>query len=225
MRLTEKQLNLFWRTWGRACRTQGWTRQKGMSVTEISQKRHDMLMSLGFRSLTEVDPTSGFDRVLARTRVLADQISGALDEVDEHLGDRRRLHQKVRDQMRCLALYMPHNAVARYVHTICAAKFEHRNGLSRTWEELDHAPRSIGFVGNVERFKPSELMELVMTLSARLNGRRGFRAKAQHSMHEMLTSAGVPCRCSSCHIPTAAPQETPAAPAEIPAPELTSDPF
>jgi hypothetical protein len=50
--------------------------------------------------------------------------------------------------------------------------------------------------------------ELIITLSARLNGRSGFRARAGHSVHDMLCAARLPCACSSCgglvppHIPT-----------------------
>jgi hypothetical protein len=41
----------------------------------------------------------------------------------------------------------------------------------------------------------------LMTLNGRLNGKTGFRAKAGHSVHDMLIAAGLPCACKECSLP------------------------
>lgn len=199
MRLSDAQLNLFWRIWGAACRAQNWDRSHGFSAADIGEKRHEMLRDLGFASLKDVDQRDGFDRLLARVRVLAGQIKGAIDEVDPHQGDRRRLLYRMQCLIKCLQVYMHADAAAKYVHKICTDKFAWRGAITRGWEELDHRPRTAPALrGGGDRLRPAELEELIITISGRLNGKGGFRSKAGDSVHHMLKKAGLECDCAVC---------------------------
>ena len=67
MKLSPAQLQKFWDKsdgWPAAVRDQGWTKEEG------ERQRKLMLAKCGFRSLTEVDRTKGFDRVLQEVAVL-----------------------------------------------------------------------------------------------------------------------------------------------------------
>lgn len=76
MILTPSQQSRFWREWAVACQVQGWTTQDGLSQAEIDAKRHLLLSSAGFRSLTQVDRRKGFDRVLEKLAMLRDDLDG-----------------------------------------------------------------------------------------------------------------------------------------------------
>jgi len=62
MLLTLPQRNRFWREWS-ICKTH--FKRAGFTDAQIENERHQLLNRAGFDSLTKVDPSSGFDRVLA----------------------------------------------------------------------------------------------------------------------------------------------------------------
>ena len=141
----------------------------------------------------------------AHESVDAQDLAGA-DEVarPEH-GAARRYRDVLRDHVKCLALYPLDQPMGRagaeaFVQEILNDKFNHgRRHEHMTIEDVDDAPRFVTnkYSGKPEE-KPSQLEQLVMTVAQRLNGKSGFRAKAGHSMHDMLTSAGLPCACKAC---------------------------
>lgn len=194
MLLSKAQLTLFWRTWSATCAVQGWTRDEGWTTAQIDDKRHELLESLGFRSLKDVD-NRGFDKVLARLRSLADQVRGAVDEVRPQNGDARRLLWRIEWLAKCIELYLPGRSEA-YIAEVVADKFpaEDKYGTGvlhpRHWRDLS-AVRSPGK-------EDSELDQLRMTLTARLNGRTGMRVKHGESVHDMCSRAGVTCACEAC---------------------------
>lgn len=71
MKLTPSQQKRFWREWSNACHVQGWTRAQSWTGAQIDAERHALLARAGFSSLTQVDHTAGFDRVLAELALLA----------------------------------------------------------------------------------------------------------------------------------------------------------
>lgn len=71
MLLTKPQLSRFWRTWSRIIASRGW------SPAEAEAQRKALLARAGFSSLTLVDRTAGFDRLLAELAVLQDDLSRA----------------------------------------------------------------------------------------------------------------------------------------------------
>jgi hypothetical protein len=219
MLLTEAQLKLFWRTWAAACKAQGWTRENGLKVADVNAKRHEVLQGLGFSSLTRVTKRDGFDRLIARVRTLAGNLQGAVDEVVEESGERKRQLYRLECALKCLGLYMTPEESAKYVHKICVDKFAPRGSVRRGWEELDHRPRTASALNGRPRLRMSELEELIITIMGRLNGRTGFRAKAGHSVHEMLAMAGVPCACATCRPTDAQATPRPARPVQPAEPE------
>lgn len=232
MQLTQAQLTLWWRSWAAACRTQGWTREAGLSSAQIDAKRREIMAALGYRSLTEID-NAGFDRLLARVRTLADNLRGAIDEVRPSNTHARRLLWKIEWLTKCLALYLGGKDRAEaYVRSICADKFEWKDNLPRNYYALS-AERAPGK-------EDSELDHLRITLTARLNGRTGLRAQAGDTVHDMCTKAGVLCACEPCKDARATarrarlagpmkPAGKPSAPAPQPvaagAPDDDGDPF
>ena len=73
MKLSPPQVSRFWREWSAACRAQEWTGH--LSAAEIDAKRKELLARAGFGSLTLVDKTRGFDRVLLELAALQDSIT------------------------------------------------------------------------------------------------------------------------------------------------------
>lgn len=226
MLLTKAQLTLFWRAWAAACKAQGWTRDGGLTTGEINLLRREILTEVGFRSLTEVDPGPGFDRLLARVRGLDDQLhKGALDQVKPSNGHRRRLVWKIEWLIKCLGIYLWDGAADTYVRKIVARKFARPGEYPRPWTELS--------ADRTEGQEDSELDQLRMTLNARVNGRNGFRAKDGHTVHEMATKAGVVCYCEACRGARDKARATPAAtrprkPRKVAAPKpeaVASEPF
>lgn len=207
MLLTKAQLTLWWRTWSTACKAQGWTRENGWNSEQIDAKRHEILKELGYKSLRDVD-NRGFDKLLSRTRLLASRLEGAIDEVQPSNGDARRLLWRIEWLIKCLEVYIPGRGET-YVDSVVSDKFDHTdkfgNGVlhPRQWRELS-AVRSVGK-------EDSELDQLRMTLTARLNGRTGYRSRQGHTIHEMCTRAGVPCACDPCKDARAAAARTPKA--------------
>lgn len=222
MLLSKAQLTLFWRSWSAACATQGWTRAAGWTTAQIDDKRHELLKGLGFASLKDVD-NRGFDRVLAKLRLLADRVDGAMEVGRPQTGDARRLLWRIEWLAKCIELYRPGGAEA-YIAEVCADKFEpvdkYGTGVlhPRHWRDLS-AVRSPGK-------EDSELDQLRMTLTARLNGRTGMRAKHGESVHDMCSRAGVTCACQACkevrahqaRARAAAPVQTARKPISRPAP-------
>jgi hypothetical protein len=81
MKLSPPQLSRFWREWTTACRVAGWTASNGYTATQINELRHELLERAGFSSLTQVDKTKGFDKVLAELTAIGqpDNLQAQLD--------------------------------------------------------------------------------------------------------------------------------------------------
>lgn len=222
MLLSKAQLTLFWRSWSAACNTQGWTRAAGWTTAQIDDKRHELLKGLGFASLKDVD-NRGFDKVLAKLRLLADRVDGAVEVGRPQTGDARRLLWRIEWLAKCIELYKP-GASEAYIGEVVADKFapvdKYGTGVlhPRHWRDLS-AVRSPGK-------EDSELDQLRMTLTARLNGRTGMRSAYGESVHDMCGRAGVTCACEACkevrahqaRTRAAAPVQTARKPISRPAP-------
>lgn len=194
MLLTKSQLTLWWRTWSAACQAQGWTRERGWTSAQIDEKRHEILTSLQFASLKNVD-NRGFDRLLARVRMLSDNVNGALDEVRPSNGDARRLLWRIEWLLKCIDVYLPGHSET-YVASVVADKF---TGLDKYDTGVLHPPhwRDLSAQRSAGK-EDSQLDHLRITLAARLNGRTGFRATSGDDLHQMCAKAGVTCSCNHC---------------------------
>ena len=84
MKLSFGQVRMFWSLWSGACSAQGWMN------AEREQRRREVLGSLGFQSLTDVDQGDGFDRVRAELLRLSDRLDGATESAFPEIGRMRR---------------------------------------------------------------------------------------------------------------------------------------
>jgi hypothetical protein len=70
MKLSKSQVPRFFTNWKNACAVQGWTAANGWTAAQIENERYSLLRRAGFDSLRDVDPLTGFDRVLAELALL-----------------------------------------------------------------------------------------------------------------------------------------------------------
>jgi hypothetical protein len=151
MLLSKAQVAWFWREWAKACSVQGW------QGDEKEQRRREVLLEVGFDSLTRVDKTAGFDRLKARLMALQYRIEGATNEVFPANGDmRRHLHLIKSRYIPALARLVPDPSA--YVAEVCRDKFGHQ----APWERLGDHPVT----------GPKRIQELLFTLAARVSSLR-----------------------------------------------------
>ena len=156
-------------------------------------------------SATEMNHRTDVDAVKILLLMLADNLAAADEHGKPERGHGRRWRDVLADHMKCLALYplaapMGLGGAQDFVQTIINDKFNHaRTHQSMTLEDVDDRPRFVENerTGKLEE-KPSQMEQLLWTVNARLNGKTGYRAKANHSMHDMYISAGLPCFCKRC---------------------------
>lgn len=155
-----------------------WTRAAGLTSAEIDAKRKEFLARCGFKSLTEVDRTAGFTKVLNELIVLqgGTNLKAARETVDPTLNEARVLrHQIAAELIPCLELYIPD--VRAYLSEVLASQ-------PRLMRDLD-----------LPQLNAAELTRLRYTINARLNTKR---KAAGETIHAMKTRAQVPCNCAQC---------------------------
>lgn len=198
MNLSKAQVQTFWRLWAQAAQAQGWTREAGLNAAAINAKRKEFLARLGFDSLTKVDRTDGFTRVKNELLVLVGtSLKAGLEVNDPTLNKARNYRHLILNELSpCLGVYVAD--VTGYLTAIMEDKNRwwkiDRPACDITLEDLNAQPIFRRVKGELKEF-PSQLEQLVMTLSARLNV---LRNKTGDTIHEMKLKAGVPCCCRDC---------------------------
>lgn len=252
--------------WPAACRVQGWNSNdrdlrlrvlslalncKFAHVLEVHEalENYDLLRTmplpgsrLKFRHLesaSALNNTSDVDAVKSLLEMLANQLTGAAEQGRPQDGHGRRFSTVIDDLLKCLALYpladpMGANRAYDYALKVACSRVPALYQLS----DLDDNPghRHDQRTG-LTKISPSDRQQILYTLTARLNGKTGFRAKAGHTLHQMHQLAGMPCAesCRACRatITPPAPVEPalpvlealPAAVAPEPAQQLHEQPF
>lgn len=135
--MSEAQAAGFWRLWAAVMRAQGWP------SSENNQRRHEVLASLGFASIKDVDMKDGFDRVKKRLEELADKVHN--ERIDE--GQRRRFLHRIEEQRVTLVALMGSFEASSYLAVLWTERFKRFAG-----------------VNVVEDLPTVELMQVVMTL-------------------------------------------------------------
>lgn len=198
MKLSPAQVKEFWRLWPQACRANGWTKDAGLTTAEIDARRKEFLSGCGFKSLTLVDRTDGFTRVVNGLKVLiGTSIKAGMELDDPTLNKARNFkHVIMNELMPCLAVY--EEDVAGYITTIMEDKNRwwkiDRPARDISLEDLDAKPIYRVKNGVLTEF-PSTLEQLMMTINARLHSKR---KSAGDTIHEMKVAAQVECDCSKC---------------------------
>ena len=156
-------------------------------------------------SASELNATNDIDAVNTTLLLLADNLKAA-EEIDRpSRGVSRRHRDVIEDHIRCLSQYPLEQPMGRagavaFVEQLIADKFNrHRASERMSLDDVDDRPRFVPHIvtGQLEE-KPSQMTQLLWTVNARLNGKTGYRAKAGHSLHDMLTGVGLPCGCKRC---------------------------
>ena len=183
MNLSASQVQRFWREWAATCKVMSWTRDAGVTAAQIDAKRKEFLRGCGFESLTLVDRTAGFTRVLNELIVLQGSSLKAAQETIEPARNECRIlrHQILTDLIPCLELYVEdvRSYIAEIVETKTRYRRTDRPTKPQTLMDLD----------------AGQLRQVRFTLAARLNTKRG---QAGDTIHDMRTRAGLGCTCAVC---------------------------
>lgn len=200
MKLSAPQVQRFWREWAKSCQVMNWTRAAGMSAAEIDAKRKEFLAGCGFDSLTMVDRTAGFTRVLNELIVLQGvSLKAAHETIDPSLNEARILRNQIAaDLVPCLEVYIEHSF--GYITAILKNRFR---GLA------------------LEELNAAQLKAFRDTLNARIHA---LRKKAGHMIHAMKLLASVPCDCAECARPKLTLPPLPASESNL-KPEHEEEPF
>jgi len=205
--------------WPAACRSQGWNEKDrdlrlrvcmwAVSLDKPSQLelldaiKSDRTPARWLESTNDLDDKADIDRVKACLGMLADDLKKTEEVGQPQIGRARRLRDVIRDQIKCIGVYLPHPRA--FVAEIINDKFNRaRRVETLTVRDLTDDP----IILRDGREIPSQLDQLVMTLGACLNGsgkmrgtkrsRLGFRVAAGDTLHEMKMKAGVRCDCAEC---------------------------
>ncbi|HEV2692266.1 MAG TPA: hypothetical protein VG347_05165 [Verrucomicrobiae bacterium] len=199
MKLSTAQVQRFWREWAATCRINNWTREAGLTAVQIDGHRKELLARCGFQSLKDVDRVAGFTKVLAELGVAqGTNLQAAREADDGSINDGRVIRNQILTEIvPCLELYI--EDVRAYITSIIEDK-------SRWWK-LDRPAREMSimdldtrpiFVTDAstgdQKEWPSQLDQIRMTLTARLNTARN---DAGDSIHDMKIRAGVKCFCAT----------------------------
>lgn len=181
--MTKSQDRLYWREWSAARKA------------HPEADRHRLhLQALGYRRSHTEFTNAEFDKVLGAFRALSRpaSVDAQIRQQDQ---PRTRAEHRLAEIQACLGLYVPD--VAQYIATVAAEKFGVPPNGSWTLDDLSWEPSMRrNWQTRALYESPSQVMQLVMTLWARL---QPMRRDADHSLHDMRTLAGVPCACLKCN--------------------------
>ena len=157
------------------------------------------------QSATDLNSTSHIDAVKALLLMLDDNLDKTHEQGKPEIGLGRRHVNVIEEKILCLSQYpiekpMGLAGARAFCQEILNDKFNRgRKYQHLTLEDVDDRPRFIENkkTGKLEE-QPSQKQQLLMTINARLNGKDGYRAKAGHSVHDMLVNVGLPCSCRQC---------------------------
>lgn len=182
--MTRAQHAHYFELWANACAYQGWDR---LSTKDREAKRKEIMADVfgGPKSAKDVNKDKEFGAIKARFLMLAGNVQGGVEDGKAKFDNKRRLLWVIEQKKKLIALYQDHPD--EYLHTVLRERFKRFNGLNSI-DDLS-AERT--------NEKPSQLEQLIFTLSARIND---MRNDAGHTIHEMNTLARVPCAktCKAC---------------------------
>lgn len=156
-------------------------------------------------SANDLNSTTHVDAVKTLLLMLNDNLDKANEHGKPEIGQGRRQRNVIEEKILCLSQYpldqpMGLAGARAFCQEILNDKFNRgRKYQHLSLDDVDDRPRFIENkkTGKLEQ-RPSQKEQLLMTINARLNGKDGYRAKAGHSVHDMLVNVGLPCTCSRC---------------------------
>jgi len=201
--MTDNQrINLMANLWPKACRAQGWNsgdRAKRMEVLSAAVGRP-------LASASQLNNTTDYDAVKRHLGFLADNLAATVETIKPEQGRARRLRATIREQLRCLNVYLTNDAerlltssptkADKYLAEIIRDKFKHASRaqpltLDDLTDESDIGTTRAG----VTYPKPSQLEQVMMALARAIQAKR---KAAGDTIHDMKLKAGVYCDCKAC---------------------------
>lgn len=186
--------------WPNACQFQGWDKKdRALRLSVVGEALGRVI-----ESTNEVGTVADFSAVRRHLEGLAGVIS-------PHEGVAESKREKVLQQIKCLALYVPD--ATGYVRGIIRDKFRRTGAEPEAFQQADAATLVdwLSDEPNVRQWRgelhavPSQLQQLMYTLQERLNAKgkpdgsgKGLRNQAGHTLHDMYTKAGLQCDCKMC---------------------------
>lgn len=200
---TAQRIKLMAELWPNACASQRWNAQDRAKrldvINEILAQHPQPGRRRAITSTSDLDSDTDFTLVKTRLLMLADNLKAAGEDGKLTPNAIRTRLYKVRNQVKCLALYLPGTphltprlAAQKYALEIIRDAANRAGYEPASFEEAK-------FESVLCALEFPALDRLVMTLNNRLHNKRsGFRVKAGHSLHDMLTGAGLRCACKQC---------------------------
>lgn len=174
--MTPKQTQLYWREWAAVRRANPEADRKALH-----------LQALGVEKSSKDFDNRDLDAVLAVFRAISDP-GNVGKQLRQQAQERHRLEHRLAEITQCLGVYV--DDPAGYVARVVADRWGAPAGGTMGVDDLSEHPRIVRNprTGELEE-KPSQLMQLVMTLWARL---QALRRGAKHSLADMYAAAGIP---------------------------------
>jgi hypothetical protein len=176
--------------WPAVCKAQKWNKSDNerryaffAQVLGMVPRHARTLAQGGHISFNDFD-NSDLDAILAECGRLTDNIKRTIETDHPELGDARRVHHQIDQELACLRVYVDNPT--SYLVPILRAKFRGKT----TIDELSPEP-TLKDHGTI----PSELTRCLYTLRTIVNKKRTEKG---HSVHKMRLLANVPCSCAIC---------------------------
>lgn len=191
---TAQRNKLMIELWPKAAKAQGWKQ------SDRAQRMAVLSEAVGrpLESANDIGAHDEFSRVVDHLGKLAGDLPAAMRDGHEVLTERDRLMWVIGEQRKQLGLYV--ESPSGYIEQVIRDKFNKGRWMERRQiEDLSNEAGMPKVIRGHLIEPPSELKQLMMTLSGRIND---FRKEAGHSLHEMNTKAGTRCRdnCRKCQV-------------------------
>ena len=209
MTINEAQRTSIMILWGKVCKDRGWkSSDKDFRLAKFSE-----IIGRPIASANDIERIDECTKLMKELQAMLGVSIQAATEADNLYINKARVLRNVilTELVPCLELYVAD--VNAYLTEIMQDKNRwwkiDRPERDMTLMDLSAEPiRKFDFKSRTMKEFPSQLEQMVYTLSSCLNGsgkvragkksRLGFRVAAGHTLHEMKTKAGVPCDCADC---------------------------
>jgi bacterioferritin-associated ferredoxin len=209
MTITVSQRTSIMILWGKVCKDRGWkSSDKTFRLAKFSE-----IIGRPIASADEIERIDECTKLMKELQAMLGVSVQAAQEADNlYINRARVLRNKILTELvPCLEIYVAD--VNAYMTEIMEDKNRwwkiDRPARGMTLMDLTAEPsRKFDFKTRTMKEFPSQLDQMVYTLSSCLNGsgkvragkksRLGFRVAAGQTLHEMKTKAGVPCDCADC---------------------------
>lgn len=198
--MTSKQDSLYWREWAAVHRT------------DPSIDRHELhIAALGEDVSHKAFSNAQFDTVLGAMRAISKPASLEAQLRQLNQTKTRLLWKITVEQLTLLRLYGKNSY---YILALAGDKFPTLREALLTLETGANGTVPILLKDILQSLDPKQLEHLRSTVAQRI---QDLRKAAKHTIHDMMTLAGLPCECRQCTSPRSSRRQS--------APIETSQPF